>query len=291
MLFQEVLSSLDIHLLSTGFYQGGKEWDFQDVNSYYNRLLFVLEGEVTVAHHSRKYRVQAGEIHLIPCYTTTDYICESEEFSLFYIHFTSRAFGGLDICVLQEYDYQRNARSVDRLFFKELARLNPQRIVPIADPATQLYRSFHERTQEEYHQEISPRLHMENQAYIALILAPFLETALTSRSTRVERRRMYDFASYVEAHLSQPMTVREIAENLGVTPNYLSDWLYRVLKIRPIDYINQRRIEEAQLLLISTERPINEIAAQVGFASPGYFARVFRKQLKMTAARYRKLHK
>ena len=53
------------------------------------------------------------------------------------------------------------------------------------------------------------------------------------------------------------------------------------------DYITTCRIEKAQLLLISTDRPVKDIAYQIGFSSPIDFARVFQKKLGVTASRYR----
>lgn len=290
MLIHEILSSLDIRLLAFGKIRSGHEWNYRGVNNYYNRLILIQDGTTTVTHHGLEYQLSAGSIHLIPCYTSADYVCSSSTgFNQYYLHFTSRAFGGLDICKIQEYDYQRKARELDYSFFEQLHRLNPQRELPALDPSVHLYRLHHDELQEKYH-TMPPHLYLENMAYISLILAPFLATGTTASTSRSESKRLYTFAAYVEKNLHRSFNIKEIADALDLSPNYLSDWLFKLLKVRPTEYINRRRIEEAQQLLISSEKSIKEIAHQLGFTSSTYFARVFKDQLGISATRYRALY-
>jgi AraC-like DNA-binding protein len=289
MLFYEILASLDIHLLAFGQCHVGREWNYRNVNSYYNRLILVLDGSVTVTHHGQRFELSAGSTLLVPCYTSANYICTGNGSKLYYLHFTSRALGGVDLCGIREYDYLREARKEDYSFFKQLHRLNPNRELPIRDPSENLYRLYHDRLQESY-PEMSPQLHLENMAYISLILAPFLPLKTRKNASQTESQRMYEFVAYVEENLHRPLGLPEIADTLGVTPNYLSDWLFKTLRTRPVEYINRRRIEESQRLLVSTRKSIKEIADGLGFTSPTYFARVFRNQLGVTASRYRALH-
>lgn len=290
MFFDDLLSSLDIHLLAVGRRHVGREWNFQNINSYYNRLIWVRNGTVVLNHNGKSYEVEAGTVHLVPCYTSVDYLSNAGQADLNYIHFTSRALGGLDVCRLREYHWQREANDVDCFAFEQLLKTNPSSELPVVNPAIPLYRRYHENAQEHYH-ELDPGLHLQNMAYISLMLAPFLSTVDSTTATRGESRRMIEFATYVEDNLHLPFGLNEVATALGVNPNYLSDWLFRIIGTRPVDYITNRRIEEAQLLLISTDREVKEIAYQVGFSSPTYFARVFRKKLGVTASRYRRLQR
>jgi AraC-like DNA-binding protein len=289
MLFKKLLSTLDIHLLAAGQSRVGREWNYLNINNYYNRIFLVLDGSATLKHHGKTYTLTTGDLHLIPCFSSADYLCD-HSLEVAYIHFTSRAVGGLDLCKIQEYNYTRTVTDIDRNAFEQLSTLNPGRELPVTDPAIRLYRTYHDTTDQNYH-EISPQLYMENMAYISLLLAPFIATGSLAPSNRVEGRRMYEFATYVEANLHRPFGLSEIAASIGVTPNYLSDWLYSVLKIRPVEYINQRRIEEAQIRLISTDTGIQKIAQDLGFQSPTYFARVFRNQVGVSASHYRNLNR
>ncbi len=289
MLIHELLSSLDIHLLAFGKVHCESEWNYRQVNNYYNRILLVLDGETSVTHHGQEYLLSGGSIHLIPCYTSADYICNSAGFDTYYLHFTSRTIGGLDVCRIQDYTWQREAREIDHSICEQLQDLNPDSQLPVADPSLNQYQLYHDKLADTYHQ-IPPELHLENMAYISLLLAPFLATGIGSGTTLDEGRRLHAFAAYVEENLHRPIRLEEVADILNITPNYLSDWLFKLLRIRPVEYINRRRIEEAQQLLISREQSIKEIAARLGFSSATYFARVFKDQVGLPASRYRSLY-
>ena len=55
-------------------------------------------------------------------------------------------------------------------------------------------------------------------------------------------------------------------------------------------YLTQRRLRQARRLLQETQLTVNEIAHAVGFAEPGYFRRVFKRQFDMTATHFRRMH-
>lgn len=289
MILHEMLSSLDNRLLAIGRCRVGREWNYRNVNNYYNRLLLVMGGSTTVAHQGQEYQLEGGSIHLIPCYTAADYICKSGEFDMYYLHFTSRALGGLDLCRIQEYTYQRAAREIDYSSFGDLHRLNPNWALPVVDPSINLYRLYHDEHKKDYHQLSAQRL-LENMAYISLLLAPFLATGVGIRSDQSESRRLHAFIVYVEENLHRSLGLQEIADALAISPNYLSDWLYKILRVRPVEYINRRRIEEAQRRLVSNDTSIHNIADELGFSSATYFARLFKEQMGISASSYRSLY-
>ena len=58
------------------------------------------------------------------------------------------------------------------------------------------------------------------------------------------------------------------------------------LGVRPVDYLNRRRVEQAQVLLATTTWPIKKIATETGFGSTAYLCRVFRKHSGQTPSDY-----
>lgn len=55
----------------------------------------------------------------------------------------------------------------------------------------------------------------------------------------------------------------------------------------PVDFINRKRIERAQFLLLGEKAPLKETAEEVGFQDVYYFSRIFRKITGISPARYR----
>jgi transcriptional regulator GlxA family with amidase domain len=60
--------------------------------------------------------------------------------------------------------------------------------------------------------------------------------------------------------------------------------------VLPLAYINQKRIEKAQLLLVITSLSINEILVKTGFNSSSYFSRIFKTFTSFTPLEYRRFH-
>ena len=92
---------------------------------------------------------------------------------------------------------------------------------------------------------------------------------------------------YVQAHFAEPISLGGAAEQLGLSPNYLSMLFKRVTGQSFRDYLNTLRVEEAKRLLESTDYPIVDIAVACGFGDQSYFTRVFRKYTGLSPKQYR----
>lgn len=87
---------------------------------------------------------------------------------------------------------------------------------------------------------------------------------------------------YLNAHLSEKITLDELAAMSFVSKSYLSKQFKQMTGKTIIEYLNEARIENAKLLLITTDKTVEEIAYEVGFDSPKYFFRIFKQQVGMT---------
>ncbi|KMY52430.1 AraC family transcriptional regulator [Peribacillus loiseleuriae] len=93
---------------------------------------------------------------------------------------------------------------------------------------------------------------------------------------------------YIHLHLENSLTLHEIASTLYVNPSHLSRKFKAETKVSIIDYINQKRVEEAKLHLQRGNVSITEIAFMVGFNDLNYFSRVFKKMTSLTPSQYTK---
>ena len=92
----------------------------------------------------------------------------------------------------------------------------------------------------------------------------------------------------IEDRLDQPLSLDEIAESVGVTPQYFCDIFKNFTSHRPMEYVNQRRVDRAKhLLLVEPKTRVSEIARRVGFESDSYFATVFRRFEGVSPRQYR----
>jgi len=83
--------------------------------------------------------------------------------------------------------------------------------------------------------------------------------------------------SYISANLSEAHNLDHLATLCSVSPKYFCRIFRKLTGMTCTAYIMERRIARAELLILSTCRPISEIADEVGFPDPCYFSRCFRR--------------
>ena len=86
-----------------------------------------------------------------------------------------------------------------------------------------------------------------------------------------------DVEAYIQAHFKENITRTEIAEQVYLTPNYLSKLFHDEKGISIPEYISLLRIEAAKELIVTTDWPMGRIGMEVGFESIAYFSTTFKK--------------
>ena len=84
--------------------------------------------------------------------------------------------------------------------------------------------------------------------------------------------------------------LRQLAETFYISPFYLSRIFKEITGFTIINYLNLTRIREAWRLLTDTDLKIVDIAESIGFESLTHFDRTFKKIMKLTASKYRKMN-
>lgn len=92
---------------------------------------------------------------------------------------------------------------------------------------------------------------------------------------------------YISEHLTEDLTVSNIAAMLYITPNYFSRLFKRVTKEGCNEYIVRKRIEKAKSLLETTSLKTGKIAMMVGYRDTNYFSLAFKKHTGKSPTKYR----
>ncbi|ULT57004.1 AraC family transcriptional regulator [Neobacillus drentensis] len=93
---------------------------------------------------------------------------------------------------------------------------------------------------------------------------------------------------YIHSNLGQTLTLKEIAASIHVHPSHLSRKFKQDTGKSIIDYVNQKRVEEAMLHLQTGTAAVTDIALIVGYNDLNYFTRVFKKVTGQTPSEYKK---
>lgn len=96
---------------------------------------------------------------------------------------------------------------------------------------------------------------------------------------------------YIHQHYAENITRSEIGAEFYLVPEYLAKMYKKKTGVSLKDYINEYRIEQAKKMLQHTDKPVGEVAADVGFGNLSYFSTLFKKSAGMTPVEYRRQYK
>ncbi|ACU64104.1 helix-turn-helix domain-containing protein [Chitinophaga pinensis] len=85
-------------------------------------------------------------------------------------------------------------------------------------------------------------------------------------------------------------TVKYLAEQVHLSPSYLSDLLKKETGKNTQDHIHFYLIEEAKNILLSTNKSVSEIAYSLGFEYPQYFNKLFKQKTGKTPVKFRTMN-
>lgn len=97
--------------------------------------------------------------------------------------------------------------------------------------------------------------------------------------------------TYIDAHYLDELTAADLAAVAGLSVPQFNRRFRQLLHLSPMDYILSRRVQEAQRLLTTTDRPVGRIALDTGFYDQSHFTKRFNKTVGITPLQYRKRYR
>ena len=104
---------------------------------------------------------------------------------------------------------------------------------------------------------------------------------------RGELKLFQRFNQLIDSHYHQHWTVPDYACELHLTESRLTDICRRFANRPPKRLIFDRQLREARRLLLFSDSTVSEIAWQLGFKDPAYFARFFNRLVGCSPSAYR----
>ena len=91
---------------------------------------------------------------------------------------------------------------------------------------------------------------------------------------------------YIRIHYKEGITLEETAENLNITPEYLSVLFKREMGMNFSVFLKKFRISHAKRLLRGTDMKVYEVAEACGYSNSNYFTRVFKEETGISPAEF-----
>lgn len=102
-------------------------------------------------------------------------------------------------------------------------------------------------------------------------------------------RRIHKVQDYIEHHLSQPLSIEELAGAAGFSKYHFSRIFQGMLHEPLAHYVNRIRMESALFLLAHREdKNMTDIAYELGFTDSAIFSRAFKNYYGISPSEYRR---
>ena len=122
---------------------------------------------------------------------------------------------------------------------------------------------------------------LQREQYARLLALAAAESASNPVSALLE---------YVRAHLSEPLTVADMADLVRLSPSAFAHLFRDVTGRSPYQFVKEMRLDRARELLVDGNLTVARISKEVGYASVSHFISEFRGRFGVTPRAYYDAH-
>ncbi|MBR1410992.1 MAG: helix-turn-helix transcriptional regulator [Prevotella sp.] len=280
------VDQLHLLTLNVGFARQNADWNWKNVRSPFARLYYVTEGEAQVNIGAESYRLTPGHLYFIPAFIEHGYVCDSL-FSHYYIHIYEDQQHGSGILDEWNFPVEVKATPIDLELMKRLCYINPFLKLPESDPM-----SYDNHSTLVSNIQLNQRRpfcdKVESRGILYILMSRFLKVAVSK--VDVKDDRIHQTLAYIRRHLEGRLDIGELAEKACMSKDHFIRIFKHATGETPNAYITKRKLEKAELILVTTDLSIKAIANLLAYDDYSYFNRLFKKHTGFTPQQYRENH-
>ena len=277
------LYNFPLLMLNVGFASHFGDWNWRSVRSPFARLYYVVDGEAQVELPDGIVSLLPHHLYLVPPYTMHSNICKGG-FSHYYLHlYEDPSYGG-SFWDDWKFPVEVEAANDDQNLMKRLCEVNPGMRLSQSDPE-----SYDNRTtlisNIQNNQQRSVCDKVESTGIILLLLSRFLRHATAEK--RVKDERIEQSLTYIRENIGRRVNMDELAKVACMSKDHFIRMFKREVSHTPNAYVTEKKIERAELLLVTTLLSVKQIALSLGYDDMAYFNNVFKRHTKVSPLQYR----
>lgn len=273
--------------LNVGYAYHNADWNWKQVSSPFTRLYYVTKGHARIVLSDRVQELTPGHLYLIPAFTT--HSNESDGvFEHYYIHIYEDAqsdSGFLDDFI---FPIEVPANEIDLHLFQRLCEINPSMRLPQSNPMSYDNNSMLLQSIAKNKQRILCD-RVESRGILYQLIARFLKDA--QLKLEISDDRIQRCLVYIRKNINQNIKIETLAEIACISRDHLIRLFKKETGVTPIQYISNKKMEKAQLLLVSGNMSIKEIAYMLSYDDLSYFNRLFKKNTGVSPTEYRQVNR
>lgn len=132
-------------------------------------------------------------------------------------------------------------------------------------------------------------IRMNLRTFLSTVLIVIDEYSEANASKSRFTQLVYDVLVYIDKNYRKQISLDDVAREFFVSPYYLARQFKKDIGYSVNQYIQNRRLGEAERRLVFEDTPVKEIAADCGYANLKYFYSVFKTKTGHTPVEFRSL--
>jgi AraC-like DNA-binding protein len=278
------MDALNLILLNIGFLDLNANWNWKNVYSPFARIYYVKSGKAKTYIQGKAYLLEPGNMYLTPPFSLHQDECD-DYFSLYYIHFYENNINKESIFDKYDFPVKMETIPLDILLIERLQVINPNRQLQHIDP--KVYDNQPTFSQNvAYNKTLPVQAQIESQSILSILMSRFLEQR--KRKTIDKDTRINKSLQYIHEHINRDISIGDLAKISCVSNDHFIRLFKREMLQTPLQYITAKKIEKAQLLLLTTELSVRNVAMELSLDNISYFNRVFKEHTGKTPLEYRR---
>jgi AraC family transcriptional regulator len=274
--------SLTFHLKNVAYLRFDQVSEYQNVISPFSRLYLVTEGEGCLSAAEGQINLEPGYLYLIPSFTPCSYVFQAG-LSHYYIHFMTSIQNGLNVFSIYNIRSKVKACNLDLNLFARLLEINPGLELPHHDPKVYQKKPWVNK-KAEFH---TINQHIESVGIIGQLFSRCLNPSQNNTANSLIRYNIQPILHHIQTNLHNDITMDELSRMACFSKDHFTRIFKSLLGMPPCEFIIRKRIEKAQLLLLTTDLSHTRIMEETGIRNASYFTRIFKKYTSYTPAVYR----
>ncbi|ASU34565.1 helix-turn-helix domain-containing protein [Mucilaginibacter xinganensis] len=265
----------------------GLKWNYKNVISPYYRMYYIDSGAGEISDLTTTLQLEPGYLFIIPSFTLCNLSCKNY-LSQYFIQFFEESSDGISLFANNRSILKVKATEIDARNFVRLLEINPGRGINRSDNPSIYEKDIFYREYQELNNRQNLATFLETQGIILQLVSRFLSRGIFKHKEESQIPvKILDAISHISLNLHKGLSVADLAKRANQNSDYFSRLFKQHTGERPANYINEKRIERAQYLIVTTQMTFSQIAEHTGFENVFYFSKIFKKITGMAPGKYK----
>ena len=217
-----------------------------------NGILYITEGECKYSFENGEFSASPGTIIYLPSGSKHELVINSDEFEFFRV------------------DFVINIENKSVLFSTTPCVLTTSASPECIDAIKCLERNCH----------------FENRSVIKTENICKIFSSIENTAVSPLMKKLAPAVNYINEHLTEGFSCRELANMCYLSTSQFYELFAKEYKMTPLEYRDNFILNRAKILLKTEGISISETAYMLGFDTPAYFSRFFKKHLNISPREY-----